>query len=286
MSEPKTILESALNATRTDVARLKGDKLKLEDRHQQLLAETRTIATRLAEIQAEIQSGESNVDLYKHLLDQLAEREQTPQSWTRTPEQVQVDDAIEKLTGGSPPPGTRHRKSKPDPVKAARKAARQNLGLEPEPEQPTGHGGKRTGGGSKPGDARYQRDPLVVHARSEGAGLGKSSPKSRSPQPMHTLHPSEVTLTDRDKSPTVEARCELLLEILDEMAGRVGTAPELTQAWAALLDVKVQTAQTQVSQCLRILYSRERVVFTDLVERDNGRRVAQYKLVVREGAVV
>lgn len=98
--------------------------------------------------------------------------------------------------------------------------------------------------------------------------------------------PSEVTLTDRDKSPTVEARCELLLEILDEMAGRVGTAPELTQAWAALLDVKVQTAQTQVSQCLRILYSRERVVFTDLVERDNGRRVAQYKLVVREGAVV
>lgn len=133
-------------------------------------------------------------------------------------------------------------KSKPDPVKAARKAARAQE--EQERKQ------QRSG--------RHSKDPLKVHSRKGVSieGKGKGVPRQR----LIDGAAENSRLRFDALTPTQIERAELVREILAEQDAM--SQYEIAEAVAELLECSHATAQPITSECIAILMHRREVLYT------------------------
>lgn len=102
----------------------------------------------------------------------------------------------------------------------------------------------------------HAKDPL--HVQPKKATLGKVV-SERTPSAF--AYEGEAVLLDRDKSPTVRERADLLIEAMRDHEGAMSQYA-MADTMAELLDCKRQTAQTIVSQCVRVLAVEDRIIYT------------------------
>lgn len=105
----------------------------------------------------------------------------------------------------------------------------------------------------RPGHAK---DPLHVQPKKATSGKVVSE---RTPSAF--AYEGEAVLLNRDKSPTVRERADLLIEAMRENEGAMSQYA-MADVMAELLDCKRQTAQTIVSQCVRVLAVEDRIIYT------------------------
>lgn len=148
---------------------------------------------------------------------------------------LRSDRQPEPVAPIAPAPGTPHRRSKPDPMKAVKRAEKAKATQHP----------------------HHLIDPLSVAPKSE-----HHHRESRKRAPLvHTYDDNDTVLDKRDLSPTNVTRAELALDIMREHQGFI-SQHELGLEMADLLECKKTTAQAIVSKCIRLLAVRKQIVYT------------------------
>lgn len=151
----------------------------------------------------------------------------------------------------------RRQKSKPDPVKAAKKAAKREAATKK--KAPASQG------------TQYRslaQDPLHVNTKREGSGVGRTLPKGMKKTRLRDIRPEDIDISKF--TPTDMVRADLLYEMLRENAGYMDQTA-MAKAWGDLIGAKPHTAQAHVSKLLRVLVSQRRVVFVGMVQGPDGR---------------
>lgn len=157
----------------------------------------------------------------------------------------------------APRKGKGGRKPKPDPVKAQRKAAREELDA-----------ARRAAKTPAPQGSRYSRDPLKVH---EKAPTERRSSVGKPYRPLTADGVAETTRLKFDAlSPTQEERAGIVL-----LEDHDGCLPQYRVTVLLFLSCKPQSAASIVSECLRILKYRGLILYTgEKVATEPGGRLA------------
>ncbi len=225
----------------TEIRELGDEQAQLGARVEQIEAAVQTLIQERTDALTRTTAIDADLSALRRALATLQEHVPTTAveviDADTTPAPTEVSPAPRAL-----PPGTPHRRSHPDPVKAAKKAANRE-------------------------HVRCSINPLQVTPRN--IPEGRSSPRSK---PTQMVYEGEITLRRADLSPTVRERADLLLEVMDENEGTMSQY-QMAVKMADLLNAKMPSAQSIVTQCLRVLAYHHEVVWTGqkVATRPGGR---------------
>lgn len=232
-----------------EIRELGDEKVKLRARHGQITSEIQALIQERSANITRSTAIDADLTALRRALATLQEHVPEPVTESVAPEVIDVP--APKPVEASPkprtlPPGTPHRRSHPDPMKAAKKAAKAKATPEPVTQRAA--------------------DPLHVVPRKQAGG--KVCPHTE----RALTYDGNIELRPRDLSPTVRQRADLLLEVLRENDGAISQYA-MAEMMTDLMECKRQTAQAIVSQCVRLMAHNQEIIWTGqkVPSRPNGR---------------